>query len=108
MKSKWSDYYKNITIIYLFEISFDPHCKLDNLIDYLKKLVYSLYDEYTKFYGLFLNLNFGEIEAPSTQAPTSQIDNVYQLFFFLKNKKNHEVPPYHHQHKVRPLNFKII
>ena len=77
MKAKWLDYYQNIPTIYLLGITCEPHCKLDYLYDCLKtyykcltltfdvpalvrdvnKLFYSLYDEYAKFYGLFLNIN---------------------------------------------------
>ena len=36
IKSKWLDYYKNIPIIYLFEIIFYPRYKLDYLSDCLE------------------------------------------------------------------------
>ena len=77
MKSKWLDYYANISIIYLLGIIFYPRCKLDsltmclknyysfldlevdlnNIVFNIKSTFYSLYDEYVKFYGLNLNIN---------------------------------------------------
>ena len=71
-------------------IIFDIHCKLDYFFYCLKtyykclaltcnffvlvmdvrQLFYSLYDEYAKFYGLFLDINF-EQDALLAQAPTN-------------------------------------
>ena len=71
------NYYLNISNIYLLGIMFYPRCKLDYLYDCLenyykylvltfnvpslvrdvRKLFYSLYNKYAKFYGLFLNIN---------------------------------------------------
>ena len=39
IKSKWLDYCKNISVIYLFGIIFDPHYKFDYLSDYLKLII---------------------------------------------------------------------
>ena len=36
MKSKWLDYYTNISLIYLLRLVFDLHYKLDSLSDCLK------------------------------------------------------------------------
>ena len=100
MKSKWLDYYQNIPIIYLLGIMFYPRCKLDYLFDCLdtyykclaipfdvlgliidvKKLFYSLNEEYAKFYGHSLNINI-EQDALSVQAPTSQVGKDYQILF---------------------------
>ena len=40
------------------------------LIRDVRKLFYTLYDEYTKYYGHSLNINF-EQDTPLAQAPTS-------------------------------------
>ena len=52
----------------------------------LKKLCFELYDEYGKYYGPFLNTNFGKMDSPS-QALTSRIGKRYQLLFQKINKK---------------------
>ena len=76
------------------------------LIRNVEKLFYSLYDEYAKFYGPSLDINFEQNDAPSIQALTNRIDNSYQLLF--QKTINHQVPPPHHQHKARHLSFKLI
>ena len=77
-------YYKCLTI---------PFDVLDLIMD-VKKLFYSLYEEYAKFYGHSLNINI-EQDAHSMQAPTNQVDKGYHLlfqgkitrFFFIINTK---------------------
>ena len=56
------------------------------LIRDVRKLFYSLYDEYAEFYGPSININT-EQDTPSTQAPTSQIGKGYQMLF-QKTKKS--------------------
>ena len=79
MKVKWLYYYKNIPNIYLLEIFFFYlHCKLDFFSDCLyiyykclcipfdvptlirndRKLFYTFYDEYAKYYDHSININF--------------------------------------------------
>ena len=96
MKSKQLYYYQNIPIINLLEIIFDYRWKLDDLSNCLeicckclalsfdlptlvrdvRQLFYLLYDEYAKFYGSSLNINF-EQNVFSTQVPTSRIGKDY-------------------------------
>ena len=77
-------------------IIFDIHCKLDYffyclktyykclaltfdilaLVKDVRKLFYSLYDEYAKFYGAFLNINI-EQDALLVQTPTSWVGKGY-------------------------------
>ena len=43
------------------------------LYDEIKKLFYTLYEEYARIYGQSLNINFGQSETHSFEAPSSRI-----------------------------------
>ena len=107
-KSKWLDYYQNIPVMYLLRIIFYPRCKLNYfsncletyykylalsfdvpvLVSDIRKLIYSLYDEYAKFYDQSLNINI-EQNVHSAEAPTSRIGKGYQLLFQrIKNSRS--------------------
>ena len=51
------------------------------LVRNVRQLFYSLYDEYAKSYGPFLNISFEQSDFSSSQAPTNQICKGYQLLF---------------------------
>ncbi|KAK3194332.1 hypothetical protein Dsin_025642 [Dipteronia sinensis] len=90
MKTKWLNYYEEIPIIYLLASCFDPRFKLECLQDYLthyynslgievdilnycnsvKTLLYELYDEYLKIYGLSLNISVSQPQ-PTSDGTTS-------------------------------------
>ena len=100
MKAKWLGYYKNISNIYLLRIIFYSCCKLDSLSDCLdiyykylgipfdvhalirnvRKLFYTLYNEYDKYYNPSFNINF-ERDTSSMQAPTNRVGKGYQMLF---------------------------
>lgn len=75
MKAKWLEYYRNIPVIYMIALCFDPRCKLNGLLDFLtsyyqclrlndvqvvsvyddvKDLFYQLHNEYLRLYSALL------------------------------------------------------
>ncbi|KAK3198265.1 hypothetical protein Dsin_021680 [Dipteronia sinensis] len=108
MKEKWLEYYKEFPNIYLIAMCFDPRCKLESLPDYLsvyyeqglkihydvdmccarvKKLLYDLYDEYLRVYGLSLNIDVPQTQNVSRPSSSSGFISLGYNLLSKKTKK---------------------